>query len=201
MSGESETEEWWFDVRPKGVERGGHARSMTSFPRVLSRAAHPMKRRPDDTKHSRHVLAASQPTCRKSRLPGGGPMHGKVIHRCPHSKCRSGGRPCFAWHLRDARDAGGSLVGHEHERVCRRTTDQRLVGAVTGDQSTDSPLEADIDVRVTSQPVFSWAGGWCSCTCKPGTGNVGGPSPCSPQAPARQRLSLLVFSFQPSSMR
>ena len=42
MSGESE--ERWFDVRPTGWERSGHARSMSSALRVPSRAAHPMQR-------------------------------------------------------------------------------------------------------------------------------------------------------------
>ena len=35
------------------------------------------------------------------------------------------------------------------------TTGQRLVDAVTGDQSPHGPLDTDIDVSVTSQPCFS----------------------------------------------
>ena len=67
---------------------------------------------------------------------------------------------CFAWYSRDARDAGGSLVDRKHERVRRRTTGkcpvtgQGVVYAVTGDQSTDSHLNVDVDV--TSQPYFFW---------------------------------------------
>ena len=36
------------------------------------------------------------------------------------------------------------------------TAGKRLVDSVTGDQSAGSHLETDIDVRVTSQPCFSW---------------------------------------------
>ena len=50
-------------------------------------------------------------------------------------------------------------AGRQDERVRRLTgqcppTGQRLVDAVTGDQSTDRHLETDIDVRVSSQPCF-----------------------------------------------
>ena len=74
------------------------------------------------------------------------------------SECRSEGTS--AWHSRDVRDAEGSLVGCNHERVRRQivgrrpTTGQRLVDAVTGDQSTDRHLDTDINVRATSQPCF-----------------------------------------------
>ena len=62
------------------------------------------------------------------------------------------GRHCFAW-SRDARDPGG-MLGHKHERVCWRMARrlpacQRLVD-VTGDQSTDSHLDTDIDVSLAS---------------------------------------------------
>ena len=71
------------------------------------------------------------------------------------SECRSEGTS--AWHSRDVRDAEGSLVGCNHERVRRQivgrrpTTGQRLVDAVTGDQSTDRHLDTDINVRATSR--------------------------------------------------
>ena len=80
----------------------------------------------------------------------------RVEERCTEKKLtvafkrRSGPRRCFARNSRDSRDAEGSLVGREHERVRRRmtgrrpTTGQRLVDVVTGDQRT-----ADINVRVT----------------------------------------------------
>ena len=83
------------------------------------------------------------------------------------------GRHCFAWYSRDAREDPG--IAREHERVCRRktgqcpTTGHRLVDAVTGDQITDSHLDTDIDVRVTSQSCCPGRGGWCNC--KPSTGN------------------------------
>ena len=70
------------------------------------------------------------------------------------------GRHFFAWYSRDACDAGGSLVARKHERVWMGMTHrcsaavQRLVDAVTRDQSTDRHLDTDIDVRVTSQPRF-----------------------------------------------
>ena len=68
MSGESETEEWCFDVR--------HARLLSSFLRVPSPAAHPMQhpmqRRPGGTKPSRHVwLRHSQPGGPSGRSPSG----------------------------------------------------------------------------------------------------------------------------------
>ena len=46
----------------------------------------------------------------------------RETHCCPRSECRSVGRHWFACHSRNARDTGGSLVGREHERVCRRVT-------------------------------------------------------------------------------
>ena len=48
------------------------------------------------------------------------------------------GRHCFARYSRDARDAGGSLVGR----------------AVAGDQDTDRHLDTDTYVRVTSRNCF-----------------------------------------------
>ena len=59
---------------------------------------------------------------------------------------------CFAQNSRDALDVEGSLVGREHERVRSRVTAPGDVA--TGDQSSDSHLDADIGVRVTSQPFF-----------------------------------------------
>ena len=55
------------------------------------------------------------------------------------------------------RDAGGSLVGLRHEFFCIRMTDQSPNGRsapVTCDQNTDSHLDTDGDVRVTSQLCF-----------------------------------------------
>ena len=81
---------------------------------------------------------------------------------------------CFVWYSRDARDAGGRVVGRKHDCVRRRitvqrpTTGLRLVDAVTGDRSTDSHLDTGSDVRVASQPCFP---GWCYA-CKPSTGNA-----------------------------
>ena len=122
--------------------------------RALIRAAHPTQRRPDGTKRSRHVYlrpsrsGASGPRKNTtsiegvSRRSGGDPTHGRDIYRCPRSECRSEGRHCVAWY---SRDAGGSLVGRK--RVRRRTTGQcptkgqRLVDAVTGDQSIDRQFD------------------------------------------------------------
>ena len=50
----SESEEWWFDVRPKAVGND-LAPSMSSVLKALSRAAHLMQQWPDGTKHSRRV--------------------------------------------------------------------------------------------------------------------------------------------------
>ena len=63
------------------------------------------------------------------------------------------GRRCFAC-SRDARDAEDNVVGREHERVRIRMTRQNVSSTVTGDQGADSPLETDVDVRVTSPPCF-----------------------------------------------
>ena len=68
----------------------------------------------------------------------------------------AGSHPCSTQNPRDARDAEahaeGSPVGCKYERVWSRMTRQTLVGAVTGDQSTDSPFDTDSDVCVTSRP-------------------------------------------------
>ena len=48
-----------------------------------------------------------------------------------------------------------ALLGREHERVRNRMTGQSLVEAVAGDQSAGSHFDTDIDVRVTSQLLFS----------------------------------------------
>ena len=50
-------------------------------------------------------------------------------HRCHRSECGSVGRRCFAWHSRDVRDAGGSPVGRQNERVRSRMTGQSMVDA------------------------------------------------------------------------
>ena len=71
----------------------------------------------------------------------------------PCAKCRSVGRRCFAC-SRDARDAEDNVVGREHERVRIRMTRQNVSSTVAGDQGADSPLETDVDVRVTSPPCF-----------------------------------------------
>ena len=55
------------------------------------------------------------------------------------------------------RDDAGSLVGRKHEFVCMRMTDQCPNGRsapVICDQNTDSHVDTDGDVRVTSQLYF-----------------------------------------------
>ena len=95
--------------------------------------------------------AASQPSqpfrsrdvsvrTKRSGRSGLDPTHERESHRCHRSGCRSAGRPYFAGHSRDVRDAGGSLVGRKNERVRSRMTGQSVVDAVTGDHSTDSNL-------------------------------------------------------------
>ena len=128
---------------------GGHASSMSSAQRVLNRAAHPMQRRPDGTKLSRHVWPRhSRPVGNRdvsvrtkgSRRWGVDPTRERESHRCHRSGCRSVGRPCFVGHSRDVRDAGSSPVGRKNERVRSRMTGQSMVDAVTSDHSTDSHL-------------------------------------------------------------
>ena len=52
MSG---SEEWWFDVRPKGVGKKRRCTIDESTPKALSRAAHLMQQGPDGTKRLKHV--------------------------------------------------------------------------------------------------------------------------------------------------
>ena len=80
-------------------------------------------------------------------------MHGKEIHHSPHSTCRSGSRRCFARNSRDARDVEANTVGRKYVPV-RSRIHQNLVGTVTGDESTDSNLGTDIDVRVARPLCF-----------------------------------------------
>ena len=162
MSGESESEEWWFDVRPKGVGKkrprpidepcsessdssspadATSARCYATF--AANVASSRSARRPE--------CSSSSKTKPRPKGPGrsGGPMHGRDIHRCRRSECRSEGRHCFAWDSRDAPDAGASTG--ERWAIAPR---QVLVDAVAGDQSTDRHPDTDIDVHVTSQPCF-----------------------------------------------
>ena len=113
MSGKSESEEWWFDVRPKGMRRKRPCPiDELCSGSSLSQAAHPTQRQPDGTTQSRHVLPwHSQPVGPKGqvlkqkgpRCLGGDLMHEREIYRCPRSECRSEGRHCFAGNSRDAR--------------------------------------------------------------------------------------------------
>ena len=125
MSDESESEEWWFEVRPKrviGNSRLTDRRALLcelELPTDRLRRGH--MRREHFTQSESTVrlyevfathVASSQPICRKSRRSG---VDLRELHRCPRSECRSKGRRRFAGNSRDASDAGGSLVGRKHE--------------------------------------------------------------------------------------
>ena len=90
-------------------ERDRHARSTSSFLRVLNQqAAHPTQRQSD---------GKSKPRLRGFGRSGADLTRERDSHRCPRSECRSGDRRCFARNSRDARNAEGRVVGCEHERV------------------------------------------------------------------------------------
>ena len=161
-------------------ERDGHAQPMTSTWGVLSRAATSDATTARLYEAFETHVVFSQLTFRKSRRLSCGSTHGGAAssqstrqsecsstsetkprskgpgrpHHCPRSECSSVGRHCFARNSRDARDAGDCLVNRKRKRVHSRTTGQCLVGAVAGDLRTDPHLDADIYVRVTSQPKF-----------------------------------------------
>ena len=136
-------------------ETGGSARSMSSFPRVLSQAAHPTRRRPDGTKHS--SASETQPRLRRSGRSVVDPVHGRETHRS-RSECRGAGCDCFDGTQETP------VVGREHERVRRRMTGrspktgQHLGDAAASDQSTDGQLETDMwkrgAVAVSLQATF-----------------------------------------------
>ena len=139
MSGESE--EWWFNVRPKGVSKrrpyfidelvsessepsstsdATTARWHETFERRVASSQSTLRKSRRLRCGSTHGRAASSqlnrrslcssPSETKSRQEGPGRsgvdlMHGRGIHRCPRSECRSVGRHCFACFSRDVRDA------------------------------------------------------------------------------------------------
>ena len=72
-------------------------------------------------------------------------------------------------------------------------TGLRLVDAVTGDQSTDSHLDTDIDVRVTSPTLFFLSGRLVQLQpSKPSMGNVA-KAPCSPCLMLTRGISCDLF--------
>ena len=76
-------------------------------------------------------------------------MHGREIHRRPRAQRRSVGRHCFARNPRDARDAEGSPVGREHERV-RSRRDVRTCLALP--QATKAPTGITIPMSTFVSP-------------------------------------------------
>ena len=161
--------EWWFDVRPKGVEeRRPYLIEELSVPRALSPSTRPMQRRARwyEAFKSRCTCitvnqsvresspSATKPRPKGPRRSGVDPMRAGEVRRCPRSECRSVGRHCFARNSRKARDAEGCPVGREHGRVRSRMTGLSPLGAVKGAQNTDGHFDIDSDVWVTSQPCF-----------------------------------------------
>ena len=73
MPGESESEEWWFDVQPKGSgeQRPRQIDELCSESFDWSSASDATPARWYETFATR--VASSQPTCRRSRRPGRGP--------------------------------------------------------------------------------------------------------------------------------
>ena len=133
----SESEEWWFDVRPKAVRKNRpcpmhqlcseSSGSSSTFDAVTARWYEAFETR---------VAACAASGWRLSSDWSGGssgcPTYGREISTDPLcSQCRSVGRRCFACYSRDAR-----AVDRKHDRARMRTTGQ----STTGDQSADSHL-------------------------------------------------------------
>ena len=154
MSG---SEEWWFDVRPKGVGKKRRctidelcpesSESSSALDAMTARWYEAFETRVTASQ-STHRSEWSSPTETKPRQKGS--RHSGVdqtrergIHCSPCAKCRSVGRRCFACCSGDARDAADNVVDREHERVRIRMTRQNVALTVTGDQGADSPLETD----------------------------------------------------------
>ena len=145
--------------RPKGPGLPGVDRARLWLPicRVpaldSARAERSRRNRPSPAKRRSVVRGKSRRSDVDPTVEGEG-------HCCPRSECRSVGCHCSAWHPRDARDTEGSVFGREHQRVRSRMTGQcpktrqRLVDAVTVDQSTDRHFDTGGDVRVASQRCF-----------------------------------------------
>ena len=129
MSCEFESEEWWFDVRPKGVgkKRPGPNDERHSESSESSSTSDAATARWYEAFETR---AAAQPTSRKLRSLS-----------------------CSSTHGRAASSQQTRRAEWRTTAQCPKTS-QRLIDVVTSDQDTDSHLEADVDVRVTSPSAF-----------------------------------------------
>ena len=164
----SESEVVWFDVRQKAAEkkRPCSIDELCSESSESSSALDAMTARWYEAFETR--VAALQSTHRSEWSSPSETMPRQIGSRrwsCDQTRergtrcstcatCRSAGRRCFACCSRDARDAADNVFGREHERVRIRMTRQNVASTVKGDQRADSPPETDVDVRVTSPPLF-----------------------------------------------
>ena len=154
MSG---SEEWWFDVRPKGVgkkrrctidELCSESSESSSAPDATVARWYEAFETRVTASQSTHRSEWSSPSETKprekgSRRSGVDQTRKRGIHCSFYAMCRSAGRRCFACCSRDARDAEDNVVGREHERVRIRMTLQNVASTVTGDQGADSrPMSA-----------------------------------------------------------
>ena len=141
---------------------------MNSALRVLIRAAQPIQRRPSGTQDSRPMwprhgrpVGPNVPDPQKQSLDQRD-REFRVSTRHTEEKFTAA-----LVHSAEARAVVVSpgtqeslvmleavLMAAKHKRVRTRTTGQRLVDVVAGDQSTDRHSDTDIDIRVTSQPCF-----------------------------------------------
>ena len=174
-----ESEDWWFDVRPKGVgrRRPRPIHELFSESSETSCTSDATTARWYEAFESR--VTASQPARRsewsspsetKPRLRGSGrsgvdPMRAREIHRCRRSERGSVGRHCFAWKSRNARDAEGSPVGREHESAFaggydRPKPNDRSAPWSTLSQTTNVPTAISIPISPSVSPVhfvfLSW---------------------------------------------
>ena len=153
----------------KKSARNGRARSMRSTLRILQRTAHLVEPRPDGAwlRHSRRMGAQLLPVYPRfvplrNKLSTQRDLDVRVSTRRTKEKFTAALVPNVeAWAVtvslgtRDARDAGFSLVGRQHECVRRRMTGQcPKAGQGLVAQSTDSHSGTDIEVRVTSPFCF-----------------------------------------------
>ena len=151
----SESEEVWFDVRPKAVgkrnpcpidELCSESSESSSAPdATMARWYEAFEKRvtASQSTHRSEWSSSSETKTREkgSRRSSVDQTRERGIHCSPCAKCRSVGRGCFACCSGDARDVEDNVVGREHERVRIRMTRQNVASIVAGDQGADSPRD------------------------------------------------------------
>ena len=151
----SESEEWWFDVRPKAVGKNRpcpveelcseSSKSSSALDETMARWYEAFETRvtASQSTHRSELPSSSEtkPREKGSRRSSVDQTRERGIHCSPCAKCGSVDRGCFACCSGDARDAEDNVVGREHEPVRIRMTRQNVASTVTGDQGADSPRD------------------------------------------------------------